>query len=68
LDNIITEGKITKCDTNMGEPIVFLLKLNGKVWSYVDYRDLNAIMRKRPSPCKEGGLSKTLTLYEMLNL
>jgi hypothetical protein len=38
LDQILVQGKITEFEVNMGVPIIFVLKTNGKLQLCVDYR------------------------------
>jgi hypothetical protein len=50
LDHMLEQGKITESDVNMGVPIKFVPKPNGKLRLCVDYRGLNAITIKDPYP------------------
>jgi hypothetical protein len=47
---MLAEGKITESDANMGAPIIFVPKRNGKLRLCVDYRGLNAVTIKDPYP------------------
>jgi hypothetical protein len=47
---MLAQGKIEESDTNMGTPIIFVPKPNGKLRLYVDYRGLNAVITKDPYP------------------
>jgi putative transposase len=47
---MLAQGKITESDANMGAPIIFVPKPNGKLWLYVDYRELDVITVKNPNP------------------
>jgi hypothetical protein len=46
LDRMLAQGIITESDTNMGAPIIFMPKPNGKLRLCVDYWDLNAVTIK----------------------
>jgi hypothetical protein len=50
LDHMLKQGKITKSNMNMGAPIIFVLKGNGKFRLRVDYRGLNVVTIKDPYP------------------
>jgi hypothetical protein len=50
LDCILAQGKITESDANMGAPIIFIPKPNGKLRLYVNYRGLNMVTIKDPYP------------------
>jgi hypothetical protein len=47
---MLAQGKITESDANMGAPIIFIPKPNGKLRLCVDYRGLNAVTIKDPYP------------------
>jgi hypothetical protein len=47
---MLAEGKITESDANMGAPIIFISKANGKLRRCVDYRGLNAVTIKDAYP------------------
>jgi hypothetical protein len=47
---MLAEGKITESDANMGAPIIFVPKPNGKLRLCVDYRGLNVVTIKDPDP------------------
>jgi hypothetical protein len=43
---MLKQGKITESDANMGAPIIFVLKPNGKLQLCVDYRGFNVVTIK----------------------
>jgi hypothetical protein len=47
---MLEQGKITESNTNMGAPIIFIPKPNGKLRLCVDYRGLNVVTIKNPYP------------------
>jgi hypothetical protein len=47
---MLEQGKITESDANMGAPIIFVPKPNGKLRPCVDYRELNVVTIKNPYP------------------
>jgi hypothetical protein len=49
-DHMLAQGKITESDANMGAPIIFVPKPNGKLCLSVDYRGLNAVTIKDQYP------------------
>jgi hypothetical protein len=47
---MLAEGKISKSDPNMGAPILFIPKPNGKLRLSLDYKGLNAVIIKDSHP------------------
>jgi hypothetical protein len=47
---MLAQAKIAKSDANMGGPIIFVSKLNGKLRLFVNYRGLNVVTLKYPYP------------------
>jgi hypothetical protein len=45
---MLEKGKIMESDANMGAPIIFIPKPNGKLRLCVDYRKLNTVTIKDP--------------------
>jgi hypothetical protein len=45
---MLAEGKVTKSNANMGPPIIFIPKPNGKLRLLVDYRALHVVTIKDP--------------------
>jgi hypothetical protein len=50
LDRMLAQEKITESNANMGAPIIFVPKPNGKLQLCVDCRGLNAVTIKVPYP------------------
>jgi hypothetical protein len=47
---MLSQGKIVESDANMGTPIIFVPKPNGKLQPCIDYRGWNAVIIKEPYP------------------
>jgi hypothetical protein len=50
LDSKLTQENIIESNTNMGGPIIFVSKPNGKLQLWVDFRRLNAVTVKNSYP------------------
>jgi hypothetical protein len=47
---MLEQGKLTESNANMGVPIIFVPKPNGKLRVFVDYRGLNVVTIKDSYP------------------